>query len=493
MAANATNPAGPDRIDAYVWRVTGVAALGSVMSILDTTIVNVALDTLGRDLHAPIARSQWVITGYLLALAVVIPASGWTARRFGARRIYIAALVLFTAGSALCGLAHSITVLVVFRVVQGVGGGMIGPIGQMMIAEAAGPKRMGRVMAVVGVATVLAPVVAPTLGGVILDHLAWQWIFYVNVPIGAVALLAAWHVLPNLVPRPAGRLDVLGAGLLAVGMPAVVYGLSEIGATGGFTSAKVIGPIVIGIGLVVVFVRHALRAERPLLDVRLYANGAFAAASLTTFAVGMALFGALILMPLYFQQVRHYNVLVTGLLVAPGAIGAVIAMPISGRLTDRIGGGRIALVGVLITSAGTVPLALMGAHTSLWVIGAAQVIRGLGIGLAFVPAMSAALAAVSPDQLSDASPQISVLQRVSAAIGTAILAVVLQRLHCGRRPPLDSRSAGRRVRHRLLVGLGHHPPCRLALRAAHPRGTPTAGGPGFETVSVDHRHLTQAA
>jgi len=203
--------------------------------------------------------------------------------------------------------------------------------------------------------------------------------------------------------------------------------LAEIGTTGGFTSTTVVGPIVIGIALVAVFVRHALRARHPLLNVRLYAKPVFAAASLTAFGVSMALFGAVILMPLYFQQVRGYDVLVTGLLVAPGAIGGAMAMPISGRLTDRVGGGPIALAGVTVTGLGTIPLALMGTDTSLWVIGAAQLVRGVGIGLALVPTMSAALAAVRPDELSDASPQMSVIQRVSGAIGTAILAVVLQR------------------------------------------------------------------
>src|ERR671937_2390137 len=178
-----------DRIDAYIWRISAVVIAGAIMSILDTTIVNVALATLRRDLHSSIADIQWVVTGYMLALAAVIPITGWAARRFGAKRVYLVSLALFTAGSALCGLAGSTTELVVFRVLQGLGGGMILPIGQLMMAEAAGPERMGRVMSVVAVPAMLAPIFGPAIGGLILDNASWRWIFFINIPIGVIAVI----------------------------------------------------------------------------------------------------------------------------------------------------------------------------------------------------------------------------------------------------------------------------------------------------------------
>ena len=221
-----------DRIEPHVWRIAFVVVIGSIMSILDTTIVNVALATLGRDLGSSLAQIQWVITGYMLSLAAVIPITGWAARRFGPKRIYLLSLLLFTAGSALCGLATSSTELILFRVVQGIGGGMILPIGQLMMAQAAGPRRMGRVMSVVAIPAMLAPIFGPTLGGLILDNASWRWIFYVNVPIGVVAFAAALRALPTGERAPTNPLDVRGLALMATGLPLLTYGLAEIGATG---------------------------------------------------------------------------------------------------------------------------------------------------------------------------------------------------------------------------------------------------------------------
>ncbi|MGI8714453.1 MAG: MDR family MFS transporter [Solirubrobacteraceae bacterium] len=416
-----------DRIDAYVWRISAVVIVGSIMSILDTTIVNVALDTLGRELHSSIANIQWVATGYLLSLAAVIPVTGWAARRFGAKPVYVLSLILFTAGSALCGLASSSTELIVFRVLQGAGGGMILPIGQLMMAEAAGPKRMGRVMSVVAVPAMLAPILGPTIGGLILENASWRWIFFVHVPIGVLAVTSALRVLPKVARQPTERLDYLGLLLMATGLPLITYGLAEIGTTGGFSSAKVIGPIVGGLLLVATFARHALHVPRPLLNLRLYGRATFSSASITMFCVGAALFGGMILLPLYWQTVRHESVVVTGLLTAPQGLGAALVMPLSGKLTDRVGGGPLALFGVLLLAVATVPFGLIGAHTSILWLSIVMLVRGVGIGCAFMPAMSAAFAALDRSELSDATPQLNVLQRVGGSIGIAVLAVVLQR------------------------------------------------------------------
>ncbi|HEY1854543.1 MAG TPA: DHA2 family efflux MFS transporter permease subunit [Solirubrobacterales bacterium] len=420
-----------DRIEPWVWRITGVVIVGMVMSILDTTIVNVALHTLSEDLETTLTQIQWVVTGYLLALAAVIPLTGWSARRFGAKRVYLVSIALFTLGSAFCALSDSSTELILFRVLQGLGGGMIMPLAQMIMAEVAGPKRMGRVMGVVVMPAMLAPILGPVVGGLILQNLHWSWIFLVNVPIGIVALVLAWRLLPESELGEAGDLDWLGLALMVTSMPLVVYGLSEIGSRGTFTAPTVIWPIVGGLFLTAVFAWHALRVERPLLDVRLYSNRIFSAASLTTFGLGAALFGAMILLPLYYQEVRGESVIVTGLLTGPQGLGMLVVAPFTARLTERFGGGRVAFVGVALLSLTTLPFAFLGADTSIIGISLLLVLRGAGIGLSFIPTTTVAFASLRTDQLSDATPQMNVLQRVGGAIGTAVLAVVLQRAAAG--------------------------------------------------------------
>jgi EmrB/QacA subfamily drug resistance transporter len=433
---SAPHPEASDRIEPWVWRIAGIVILGSVMTILDTTIVNVALDRLGRELHTSIANIQWVVTGYLLSLAAVIPISGWVGRRFGAKRVFLTSIVLFTAGSVLCGIASSATQLILFRVLQGAGGGLILPVGQLIMASAAGPRRMGRVMGLIAVPAMLAPIFGPALGGLILDNASWRWIFFVNLPIGIAAMIAAWRGLPRSEAEDAGKLDLLGLVLAGTGMPLITYGLAEIGVTGGFSSVKVIAPIFGGLALVALFIAHARRVPRPLLDIHLYAKRTFASASVTTFFLGAALFGAMILMPLYYQQVRGESVLATGLLVGPQGLGAALAMPISGRLTDRIGGGPLALAGVILTTLATIPFGLVGAHTSIGSLSVWMFVRGIGIGFAFMPAMAAAFAALQPRELADATPQMNVLQRLGGSIGTAVLAVVLQRAIVSAHHPL---------------------------------------------------------
>ncbi len=420
-----------DRIERHVWLICGVVIIGSAMSILDTTIVNVALETLSRELHSTISQIQWVVTAYMLALAAVIPISGWAAGRFGARRMYVTSLILFTAGSMLCGLSTSTTELVVFRVLQGVGGGMIMPLGMMMMAGAAGPKRMGRVMSVVAMPMMLAPILGPALGGLIVQNTSWRWIFYVNVPIGVIAVIAALRILPEGKSGSPRRLDYRGLAYMAVGLPLLTYGLAEVGSTGSFTSTKVIIPVLAGLALIGVFAVHALRVPNPLLNLRLYKRPTFSTASVATFFLGAALFGGMILLPLYWQNIRHESVVDTGLLTAPQGLGMALMMPIVGRLTDRLGGGPLTLFGVTLTTLATIPFGLIGAHTSIVWLSVAMLVRGMGIGFAMMPAMTAAFAALERSELADATPQLNVVQRTGGSLGTAVLAVVLQRAVSG--------------------------------------------------------------
>ena len=405
--------------------MVAVVTGGGIMTILDTTIVNVALTTLAQDFRARLDSVQWVVTAYLLSLAGVTPVSGWVARRFGAKRVYLSALVLFTVGSTLCGFATSIGELVVFRVIQGIGGGLMVPVGQMIVVRAAGPGNLARVLSTMQVPIVLGPVWGPTVGGLLIDNVGWRWIFFVNVPIGIGAVLAGARRLPSDVPEATRPLDLPGLLLLAGGLVALTYGLAEIGQDKG-SAIAVAAPLVAGAIAVGGFVWRALRIRHPVLDVRLYKNKAFSAAALTIVTFTMATYGSMILLPLYFQILRHEDAVVTGLLLAPRGFGASIGTLLSAPLTDRFGGGVSATIGGTMGCLCAVPLVLLGGHTSYWLAGLAMLVGGFGNGLASTPAITAALRVIPPDQVADATPQINILSRIGGSIGTAMVTVLLQ-------------------------------------------------------------------
>jgi EmrB/QacA subfamily drug resistance transporter len=412
-----------------VWRMVAVFVLGAFMSVLDTTIVNVALDSIGRGLGSSLADVQWVSTGYLLALGATIPIAGWSTRRFGARRVYLVSLVLFTAGSALCGLSTTLPELIAFRIVQGIGGALILPVGQAALTKAAGPRNMPRIMGAVGVPIILAPVIGPTIGGALVDAISWRWIFYVNLPIGVIAVVTAMrYFLDEESGREhAGRLDVTGLVLLSAGLVGVIYGLAEVGILNRIGDVHVLVPFLAGAALCVAFVLHARRAARPLLDVSLYRDRAYALASIVMTTTGAALFGALIILPLFFQTVRGQDAFHTGLLLIPQGLGSLVSMLIAGRLTTRLGGGTSTIIGGVLAILATIPFVFADAHTPYGLLAPDLVLRGLGLSLSIVPAMTAAIIGLRPDQVDDATPQLNVLQRVGGSIGGVVLTVVLSR------------------------------------------------------------------
>jgi len=424
-----------DKLDPALMRLCLTVMLGAIMVILDTTIVSVAIRDLGKEFDTSLSTISWVTTGYLLALAVVIPMSGWAVERFGATRMWNISLALFVIGSALCGLAWSAPVLVVFRILQGLGGGMIMPICMTLLARAAGPQRMGRVMSIIGVPTLIAPVLGPVIGGVIVDNLSWRWIFYVNLPIGALALFLSWRVLARDDRGSANhRLDVPGLALISPGLAAVVYGLSEAGNGGGFGTLKVELSIITGLVLLVGFVVHALRARTPLLDLKLFGNKDFSVASLATFVIGAMLFGALFLLPLYYQVARGQSGAMAGLLMAPQGLGAMIAMSISGPIADRRGPGYVVPVGMALALIATVPFTAVGAHTNEVWLAAVLFVRGLGFGASMMPAMGAAYPSLSPSAVPRATTTLNILQRVGGSVATALVAVELQHGIANRLP-----------------------------------------------------------
>ena len=421
------------RLPPELVKLTFTVMLGAIMVALDATMVNVALDTLARDFATSVATIQWISTAYLLALAMVIPVTGWAVERFGARPMWIVSITLFAAGSMLCGLAWSAGSLIVFRVVQGLGGGMILPLMQTILAQAAGPQRLTRVMAAIGVPAMLAPVFGPMLGGLIVSDASWRLIFYVNLPICLLALLATRRVRMPDTKRPAAyRLDLLGLMLLCPALAALIYGLSQAGTHGSFTDKHVVIPIAAGVVLLLGFAAHALRTRiEPIIDLRLFRARSFTGASAVVFFIGMAMLGTALLLPLYYQQARGQDALHAGLLLAPQGIGLGVALVLAAKLTDRLGPRAIVLTGLILTGTSTLAFTRVGAHTSMIALSAALVVNGLGTGAALVPAMASAYKGLAKSAIARATSSMRIFQQLGGSFGVAILAVALQRRSSG--------------------------------------------------------------
>ncbi|WP_210493650.1 DHA2 family efflux MFS transporter permease subunit [Patulibacter sp. SYSU D01012] len=422
--AAAAPPAASDAIDRETWIVAGVVMLGAIMSILDTTVINVAIDRLASDFSSSLTTIQWVVTGYTLALAAVIPVTGWASDRFGTKRIYLWSLALFVGGSVLSGLAWSAGSLIGFRVLQGIGGGMIMPAVMTIMTKKAGPHRMGRVMGALGVPMLIAPIAGPVLGGWLVDDVSWRWIFFINLPIGIIAFVLALRVLERDEPQPAHRMDWLGLLLLSPGLTLAIFGLAE-SASDGFGATKSWLPTAAGALLVATFLWHSWRSENPLIDIRLFTHSRAGAAAGTFMLFSIAFFGSLLLVPLYYQSVRGDTALQAGLLLVPQGLGSMLTMPIAGRLTDRFGPGRFAAVGIPLIVVGLSPFAFVDADTSYWLLGGFSFVLGLGMGMSMMPTMTAAMQAVPPQAIARTSTAMNIIRQSGASIGTAILSVIL--------------------------------------------------------------------
>jgi EmrB/QacA subfamily drug resistance transporter len=421
-------PAAPppaDKLDAAVLKVAGVTVLGAIMAILDTTVVSVALTKFQEVFNASPATVAWTMTGYTLALATVVPLTGWAADRFGTKRLYLASILLFVLGSVLCGTAWSITSLIIFRVLQGLGGGMLMPLGMTIMTRAAGPTRVGRVMAVLGIPMLLGPIGGPILGGWLIQAASWHWIFFINVPIGIIALIYAFVVLPKDKPAPSESFDFLGMLLLSPGLALFLFGVSSIPGEGRIGAPKVLVPAIIGIVLVVLFVLHARVKDHPLIDLRLFQHRGLTISVITMSLFAMAFFGSMLLLPLYFQQVRHQGTLNTGLLLIPQGLGAMITMPIAGRLTDKYGPGKFVIAGLVLIVAGLTVFTQISSTMPYWQILGVLFLMGLGMGMTMMPTMTAAMAALSHHEVARGSTLMNIVQQSAGSVGTAMMSVIL--------------------------------------------------------------------
>ena len=416
-----------DGLDPAFLKLAVILITGAMAVMFDTTIVNVAIDSLSREMNASVSTTQWVISAYVLALAMVIPVSGWAMDRFGAKQTWMGALAVFMVGSILSSLAWNIEALIAFRVLQGIGGGLMLPVLQTLLVNAAGNRNLGRMMSLISLPALLGPILGPVLGGLILGQLSWHWIFWVNIPFCVAGLVMAWRGLQPTAPKKGSSLDILGLALLSPGLVAMIYGLSQAGSHGGFDNASVLLPLAVGAALLGGFVVHALRTTRPpLVDLRLFAVRSFTASNVLLFLSGLSVYGAMLLLPLYEQQVRGQSALVAGLLLAPQGLGMLLTRGYAGRLTDRIGARPVVLGGFLLTMAGTLAYTQAGLHTNELLLGGSLVIRGAGLGAVTIPIMAAAYLGLRPSQVPHASIATRITMQLGGAFGAAVIAMILQ-------------------------------------------------------------------
>ena len=402
------------------------------MAGLDTSLVNVGLDTVVRNLHGPLSTVQWVTSGYLIALSAVLPVCGWLGRRIGVGRLWRCAIAAFTLASALCAASTSLPTLIVSRVLQGLAGGLLVPSGQTILGRAAGPRHMGTVMNTVGIAVVLAPAVGPAVGGLLIAGLSWRWLFLINAPIGMIALLLGVRVLPRDETRCSDRLDGLGLLLLTAALPLTTYGIIRVSEQRSLLDPAALATLSPGLLALLAYVVHARRVRagfRPILDLGLFRNRTYAAAQFSVLFCGASLFGGLIVLPLYYQLLRGRSVVDTGFLLLAYGVGSAASLRLGGKLTDRVGGGIVAVVGLGVTILATVPFVVLGTDANLVLVEALQFIRGVGVSFAGLPVMSSAYAVVGHDDLPDATVQASILQRIGGSLGSALFVLILARHH----------------------------------------------------------------
>lgn len=414
---------------AYKWVVAIVVVFGLFMSILDTTIVNIAVPRLQTAFGADLNSVQWVITGYTLAQGVAIPLTGYFSNRFGLKRFYIIALTAFTLGSLLCGLAWSLPVLIVFRVLQGFGGSFLLPMTITLLYREFPPQERGVATGFLGIPILLAPALGPSLGGYIVTYGSWQLIFFINVPIGILAIILSAVLLREFRPEGRERFDFGGFVFVSAGLASVLYALSSV-STNGWGSTKVLGFLIGGILALVIFVIIELsiirREGQPLLDLTVFKTISFTSANLANICITFALFGGLFVIPIYLQNLRGLSAFATGLILIPQALGSMVSSLIGGRLVDRFGVRAVVIPGLFITAFAFWELSFLSLYTPYGWFQVLLVVRGLGIGLVAQPLIVAALSEIPPRQLAQASAINSVVRSVASSLAVATLATVVQ-------------------------------------------------------------------
>lgn len=405
------------------WRVAAVTGAGAFMAMLDSTVVNLAIESIRVDFSSELSAVQWVATAYLCALAVSLPAAAWLGARFGHGRVWKYSLGLFVTASVLCAAAPDVLTLIGARVLQGLAGGLMVPAGQAVIGSEVDRKHLGRIFGWLGLVVALGPSLGPALGGVLLENASWRWLFWINVPVGIIALIAARRFVPGGVRNLARKVDKIGLSLSGLGFPLLLFGAAEIG-LGRSTPFTIIATVV-GSTLVMGFGVTSFLVSAPLIDLRLLGRRIFSTSTFITGLTGASMYGGLLLLPLYLQLVAGLSPLATGLWLLVMGLGSALMLPVAGTLVDRHGAGIVTMAGSFILLVGTVPF-LVPRLPSAVALAAILAARGIGIALAQMPAMTAAYTSVNKDEMGDAATLVNISQRMGGAFGSVGVVVILQ-------------------------------------------------------------------
>lgn len=410
-----------------IMNIAWILVLGAIMPILDSTMVNIAVKHLSNDFGVGLDLIQWVITGYVLAMAISVPFAGWAVQRFNSKWLMIAADTLFLVASIASGFSYGINLLIVFRIVQGVSAGFIMTLVVTLCVETAGSERMGRLVSAIGIPMVLGPILGPVIGAVIIQFSSWRYIFFVNIPVGVLAIILMILNLPNFTPADIkAKFDFTGIILLGSSSATLIYGISKAAKNATFNNSITIGYVLTGaVALAVYMIYAAIKKEQAILPLHLFKLKNFSAVMFGLFLIGIATNGPMLLLPLFFQNVKGFSVLNAGLILISQGIGMLIARPLIGKLTDKLGARNVVLVSLAFVIVGTIPFVIFTESSSLIVISIVLFIRGIGIGGVTIPMMADAYTGMVKQEIAQASVGTRLMQNIGGAFGSAVIATVV--------------------------------------------------------------------
>jgi EmrB/QacA subfamily drug resistance transporter len=416
-----------DKLDPKLVKIAFVMLLGMLAPALDGTIVNVAIKTIVLELNSSISIAQWITTVYILAMGIAVPVSGWLVNRFPGKTVYMISLAVFGAGSIGAVFAWNMGSLIAWRVVQGVGAGILLPVMQTVLVRYSGGGKLPRVMAIIGIPTAIIPILGPTIGGLIVNYLPWQWIFIINIPVCAIALwLGSIHMPSDTAVNKQQRLDLFGLLLLSPAFCLIIFGISSLRSSAGDAAQRGMVFLATGLFLLVAYCIYVLHSKKEApLDIRLFRHKNFSSAIILIFLFGMLSTGTLFILPLYFQQAHQASAFTAGLLLAPQGIGILCTRTLAAKWMEKIGSRQVIFIGLICVLFGTVPLSVFSAEGNMLLPGIILLIRGAGLGLVMVPGMTSVYSGLEQKDIPQGTTAMRIFQQIGGAFGTAVLAIIL--------------------------------------------------------------------